>query len=219
MSEHDELHEVTSKAHSPPDKQCQDPKILTWRAPRLLRSGGVLVEMFFFLKTVVWQLYCALVLRGCNCSAVLLLGSSHTTSLLYAWPEALTTKMATDTFQVIRTPLNSDGLWGTGGILFREYCFGEENSLSSAANSVSSARNSVSSRLHTNNRPKGNSLSSVPGTQWAQKTHWVRCLKPYSPKPYSARLRVLGAPHSHGCLCAATVPKGVVKFLLKPMHT
>ena len=44
---------------------------------------------------------------------------------------------------------------GTGGILFREYCFGEENSLSSAANSVSSARNSVSSRLHTNNRPKG----------------------------------------------------------------
>ena len=45
--------------------------------------------------------------------------------------------------------------WGTGGILFREYCFGEENSLSSAANSVSSARNSVSSRLHTNNRPKG----------------------------------------------------------------
>ena len=46
-------------------------------------------------------------------------------------------------------------IWGTGGILFREYCFGEENSLSSAANSVSSARNSVSSRLHTNNRPKG----------------------------------------------------------------
>ena len=43
----------------------------------------------------------------------------------------------------------------TGGILFREYCFGEENSLSSAANSVSSARNSVSSLLHTNNRPKG----------------------------------------------------------------
>ena len=46
-------------------------------------------------------------------------------------------------------------IWGTGGILFREYCFGEENSLSSAANSVSSARNSVSSRLHTNNRLKG----------------------------------------------------------------
>ena len=40
-------------------------------------------------------------------------------------------------------------LWGTGGILFREYCFGEENSLSSAANSVSSARNSVSSRVCT----------------------------------------------------------------------
>ena len=45
--------------------------------------------------------------------------------------------------------------WETGGILFREYCFGQENSLSSAANSVSSARNSVSSHLHTNNRPKG----------------------------------------------------------------
>ena len=45
--------------------------------------------------------------------------------------------------------------WGTGGILFREYCFGGENSLSSAANSVSSARNSVSSSLHTNNRLKG----------------------------------------------------------------
>ena len=45
--------------------------------------------------------------------------------------------------------------WGTGGILFQEYCFGRENSLSSAANSVSSARNSVSSRLHTNNRLKG----------------------------------------------------------------
>ena len=31
-------------------------------------------------------------------------------------------------------------VWGTGGILFREYCSGGENSLSSAANSVSSAR-------------------------------------------------------------------------------
>ena len=41
---------------------------------------------------------------------------------------------------------------------FREYCFGEENSLSFGANSVSSAKNSVSSRLHTNhfnNRLKG----------------------------------------------------------------
>ena len=32
-----------------------------------------------------------------------------------------------------------------GGILFREYCFGRENSVSSVANSVSSAKNSVSS--------------------------------------------------------------------------
>ena len=58
---------------------------LNWWAPRLLRSGGVLVEVVF-LKTVVWQLYCALVLRGCNCAA-------------------LTTKMATDTFQVIPSKL------------------------------------------------------------------------------------------------------------------
>ena len=43
----------------------------------------------------------------------------------------------------------------SGGILFREYCFGGENSLSSAANSASSARNSVSSHLHTNHRMKG----------------------------------------------------------------
>ena len=48
----------------------------------------------------------------------------------------------------------------TGGILFREYCFGGENSLSFGANSVSSGKNSVSSRLHINNRLKG--------------THWVR---------------------------------------------
>ena len=34
---------------------------------------------------------------------------------------------------------------------------------------MSSAKNSVSLRLHTNNRLKGNSLSSLPGTQWAPK--------------------------------------------------
>ena len=55
----------------------------------------------------------------------------------------------------IENVINCRDVWGTGGILFREYCFGEENSLSSAANSVSSARNSVSSPLHTNNKPKG----------------------------------------------------------------
>ena len=81
--------------------------------------------------------------------------------------------------------------WGMGGILFREYCFGEENSLSSAANSVSSARNSVSSRLHTNNRPKGTHWVRSPELSEPKKTHWVRCLKPYSPKPYSARFRIL----------------------------
>ena len=30
----------------------------------------------------------------------------------------------------------------------------------------------------------------APGTQWTPKTHWARCLKPYSPKPYSARFRL-----------------------------
>ena len=75
-----------------------------WWAPRLLHSGGVLVEVFF-LKTVVWQLYCALVLRGCNCSAVLLLGSSHTTSLTLCLTRSPDQKMATDTFQVIPNKL------------------------------------------------------------------------------------------------------------------
>ena len=70
---------------------------LFWWAPRLLRSGGVLVEVFFFYsRTVVWQLYCALVLRGCNCSAVLLLGSSHTTSL---------------TLRLTRSPDHKNGNW------------------------------------------------------------------------------------------------------------
>ena len=50
----------------------------------------------FFLKTVMWQLYCALVLRGCNCSAVLLLGSSHTTSL---------------TLRLTRSPDHKNGNW------------------------------------------------------------------------------------------------------------
>ena len=41
-----------------------------------------------------------------------------------------------------------------GVILFREYCFGRESSLSSGANSVSSAKNSVSLLQHTNARPR-----------------------------------------------------------------
>ena len=84
----------------------------------------------------------------------------------------------------------ANGNGRTGGILFREYCFRRENSLSSAANSVSSARNSVSSHLHTNNRLKGTHWVRSPELSEPQKTHWARCLKPYSPKPYSARFRV-----------------------------
>ena len=74
-----------------------------------------------------------------------------------------------------------------GGILFREYCFGEENSLSFTANSVSSAKGSVSSLWHTNNRLRGTHWARSPELSEPQKTHWVRCLKPYSPKPYSVR--------------------------------
>ena len=44
---------------------------------------------------------------------------------------------------------------GNGRNTVREYCFGGENSLSSAANSVSSAKNSVSLLWHTNNRLRG----------------------------------------------------------------
>ena len=42
----------------------------------------------------------------------------------------------------------SQWYWETGGILFREYCFGRENS-------VNSVKNSVSLRWHTNNRLRG----------------------------------------------------------------
>ena len=51
-----------------------------------------------------------------------------------------------------------------GGMLFREYCFGRETSLSSAANLVSSERSSV---WHTNKRLRG--------------THWVRSRNSVSP--------------------------------------
>ena len=90
---------------------------------------------------------------------------------------------------------------GTGGILFREYCFGRENSLSSAANSVSSARNSVSSCLPTNNRLKGTHWVRSPKLSEPRKTHWVGFLKPYSPKPYSARLRCVAGPVCIVCVC------------------
>ena len=72
-----------------------------------------------------------------------------------------------------------------------EYCFestvSEKRthwaSLSSTRNSVSSAKNSVSSLWHTNNRPRGAHWVLSPELGDG-KTHWVRCLKPYSPKPY-----------------------------------
>ena len=53
-------------------------------------------------------------------------------------------------------------------------------------------KNSVSSVLHTNTSPRGAhwvlSLSLELGEGTKKQTHWVRCLKPCSPKLYSARL-------------------------------
>ena len=78
-----------------------------------------------------------------------------------------------------------------------EYCFEstvseKRNSLSFTANSVSSAKNSVSSLWHTNNRLRGTHWVRSPELSEPKKTHWVRCLKPYSPKPYSAHFRRRG---------------------------
>ena len=78
-----------------------------------------------------------------------------------------------------------------------EYCFESTvsdkrthwASLSFGANSVSSVKNSVSSLLHTNNRLRGTHWVRSPELSEGKKTHWVRCLKPYSLKPYSARFR------------------------------
>ena len=80
-----------------------------------------------------------------------------------------------------------------------EYCFestvSEKRthwaSLSSGANSVSSARSSVSLLWHTNNRLRRTHWVCPPELGEGRKTHWVRCLKPYSPKPYSARFRLI----------------------------
>ena len=80
-----------------------------------------------------------------------------------------------------------------------EYCFESTvsekwthwASLSFTANSVSSAKNSVSSLWHTNTRLRGAHWDPELGE--GQKTHWARCLKPCSPKPYSARFRLMVA--------------------------
>ena len=80
-----------------------------------------------------------------------------------------------------------------------EYCFESTvskkrthwASLSSGANSVSPAKNSVSSFWHTNNRLRGTHWARSPELSEPRKTHRVRCLKPYSPKPYSGRFRCM----------------------------
>ena len=58
----------------------------------------------------------------------------------------------------------------------------KKNSRSSAPNSVSSERNSDIQ----NNRLKGTHWALSPELREGKKTHWVWCLKPYSPKPYLA---------------------------------
>ena len=47
----------------------------------------------------------------------------------------------------------------------------------------------VYTHTHTNNRLKGTHWVRSPELSEPRKTHWARCLKPYSPKPYSARSR------------------------------
>ena len=59
---------------------------------------------------------------------------------------------------------------------------------------VSSAKNSVSSLWHTNNWLRGTHWVLSPELGEGQKTHWARCLKPDSPKPYSARFRAWHLP-------------------------
>ena len=54
---------------------------------------------------------------------------------------------------------------------------------------MSSAKNSVSSFWRTNNRLRGTHWALSPELGEGQKSHWGRFLKPWSPKPYSARLR------------------------------
>ena len=82
--------------------------------------------------------------------------------------------------------------WKTGGILFREYCFGRENSLSSAFRAQWVLRKARWVRLDTHtqkNRQRGTHWVLCLELGEGQRAHWVRRLKPYSRKPYSARFR------------------------------
>ena len=63
-------------------------------------------------------------------------------------------------------------------------------------------KNSVSSLWHTNNRLKGTHWAPSPELGEGQKTHWVRCLKPCSPKAYSAGSRCKAYNLSNRCVWA-----------------
>ena len=65
--------------------------------------------------------------------------------------------------------------WGTGGILFREYCFGGENSLSSAAKLVWVLRETRWVRVyHTHNRLKGTHPNSASPKKLTELGVWNR---------------------------------------------
>ena len=70
---------------------------------------------------------------------------------------------------------------------------------------MSAAKNSVSSISHTNKRLRGTHWVRSPELSEPPKTHWVRCLKPYSPKPYSARFR--------GCQTHGGLVEGIAAVL------
>ena len=59
----------------------------------------------------------------------------------------------------------------------------------------------MSSLWRTNNRLKGTQWVRSPELGEGQKTHWARCLKPCSPKPYSARFRFFGGDPNLSKIC------------------
>ena len=92
-------------------------------------------------------------------------------------------------------------------ILFREYCFGEENSLSFMANSVSSAKDSVSSLWHTNNRMRGTHWVRSPELNEPQETRWESCFETVLPE-------TVFSPCSESCLGGPRVVPTAASFFL-----
>ena len=74
-------------------------------------------------------------------------------------------------------------------VLFRRRELTEPHWVLGQTQTVSSAKNSVSSLLHTNSRLRGTHWVLSQEVGEGQRTHWVWCSNPCSPKPYSARFR------------------------------